>query len=186
MSAPQRLVTLSTENQFTFTCPVFNAETKMAACMVLRDAVWKGQHVEKRKGCQACMRGGKCPAAVIISVMGKEAGTSKAPVVDAYGSLEPVHGKLGANILERLLHVVVPDKLLDRMGVPSNERLLIQSADERIAKQLGSAPAVAKGRAVSRGKPPAAPKPEPTVSSTLSDAASTGDMSAAINQGLQQ
>jgi hypothetical protein len=57
---------LSENNQFSFTCPVFNVETKLSVCIKLRDLVWRGSRPDVRKGCQACMSAGKCPAATIL------------------------------------------------------------------------------------------------------------------------
>jgi len=168
-------LSISYQNKFSFTCPIFAASTKLAACVMLRDKIWRGENVPVRKGCQACMHASKCPATAIVNQILRN---WKEPP-DAYGSLEPVEGKLRADILEQILPVVVPDREL--VDVPPGERALILSANDRIAKQLGVAPsAKASSRPAQRMKPPAPLKPAKT-NDTILNAAATGDMAAAIN-----
>jgi hypothetical protein len=174
-------LTLSNQNQFSFTCPVFNADTKMASCMVLREAVWMGKHVEKRRGCQAAMNCSMCPAAEIVRKIsyGKD-------VSDDYGSLEPKRGKLHADILERIAPRIPIQRELERAGISDTERELLMSARPRVEAQLKVAPGY-DGKKTQHIEPrkhasPAAirPKPEP-VNHTINQAAMTGDLSAAIN-----
>lgn len=196
-------LTLSNKNEFRFECPVFNAPTKMASCMTLRDAVWAGRNVEKRKGCQVAMRCGMCPAARIVDKISY----SKEPVSDDYGSLEPKNGKLHADILERILRVIPINSELERGGVSPEERQMLLTTRPRIEAQLKSAPksaafvapkqiratiyeptdlkgdrskrTVIKEEAhVIRDVPARA---APKANETINQAARTGDMTAAIN-----
>lgn len=173
--------TLSYANAFAFTCPIFNVETKMAGCVKLRDLVWRGKTVEVRRGCQVCMKASKCPAAVIVQSLAM----SNRPQPDDYGSVEPRSGKLRKDVLERILPVVVMEADLGRYGVPAAEVALIQSANERIAAQLGHAPGASQARAqaqVGTSRRKTREKAAPASSAALS-AAETGDLSAAINNG---
>lgn len=180
-------LTLSAKNQFTFTCPTFNAETKMSACMALREAVWMGKHIEKRRGCQAAMNCGMCPAAAIVSRINY----SREPVSDDYGSLEPKKGKLHANILQRILNVIPRQKELERIGVSDAERELLMTTRPRIEAQLKSAPGD-KAQFIEPRRTKEAPmstklaaseKPKTTKPSqnAINHAAATGDIAAAIN-----
>jgi hypothetical protein len=185
-----KLMTLSDENQFEFTCPIFNTDVKMAGCMLLREKKWMGQGPAIRRGCQAAMTACKCPAAAIVDQINY--GRFPDGVPDNYGSKTPVKGKLRADILERILRPMVLTKTVDDFGVSPAERTLLLSANDRIAAQLKSAPAgegkyVARnaslGETVTERRRPVrtrteAPKP---ANDTLADAARTGDMAAAIN-----
>lgn len=165
-------------NQFSFVCPIFNVSTKMAACVKLRTMVYRGQGPEVRKGCQACMASNKCPAihAVNSMIYGKE--KAEFP----YVSPTPVEGKLRADILERIAPVVVQSAHLQKFSVPASEVALIQTANERIIKQLGGAPKQggktggSKMSSARRAKSETAP-----VQTSVQQAAATGDLTAAIN-----
>lgn len=180
-----RYETLDPTNQFTFTCPVFNAETRISACIKLREKVWRGERVEVRMGCQACMSAGKCPTAHIVQRMAM----SNAPLEDSYAAREPRSGKLLANVLERILPVVVTESNLVRFGVSDVERDLIAGANDRILKQLGSAPSERSTRTTMRGsggrglsRPKIITPEVQPITSAVNTAAATGDLSAAISQ----
>lgn len=130
-------LTLSPENQFQFTCPIFNARTKMASCMVLRERVWMGKATEKRRGCQVAMNCGMCPAAEIVSKISYSHGDT---VSDDYGSIEPKAGRLHADILERVRNVVPLNSILDKSQIDANERQLLLTTRARIDEQLKTAP----------------------------------------------
>ena len=132
-----RYLTLAPENEFQFVCPVFNAKTKMASCMVLRERVWMGQETDKRQGCQAAMNCSMCPAAVIVTQISKHAAQ---PVSDDYGSVEPKVGKLHASILERIRNTIPIKSMLDRFALTPSERDLLVSTRGRIDEQLKTAP----------------------------------------------
>ncbi|SCW95732.1 hypothetical protein [Ancylobacter rudongensis] len=186
----RRFKTLASDNQFSFICPIFNVATRMAACMKLRDLVWKGKGPDVRKGCQACMKSSKCPAAAIVDRIhygGKD-------VADDYGSDQPVMGKLGADVLDRIRRVIVQDVHIQQCGVPPEEQQLILSANPRIDEQLKTAPTDGKAKRYVASdyeetprrrapKPKSAPQDiaSPAPSSRVNDAARTGDLAAAIS-----
>lgn len=181
-----QVLTFARENQFSFTCPIFNASTKIAACIQLRDLVWAGKRVDKRLGCQACMRSSKCPATLIVDRIMR----SRHEVDDSYGSAEPVNGKLRVDVLEYIRPIVVLENDLNRYGVSSGERILISSANERIDQMLKTAPTGA-GRSIPRSqvtftaptkRTASKPTPAPVTDTGINVAAASGDMSAAINE----
>lgn len=181
--------TLSLQNKAEFHCPIFAADTRVAACTRLRELVWAGRRPAVRRGCQACMSAGKCPAAVIVSrlAFGSE------PDQTYYGREEPGVIKLHADVLERVLPVVVMDSTLQSFGVPQAERDLIASSNARIAAQLDKAPTSARSQKrakidtttsavrVSRSSAPVEKSPE----SDLAAAARSGDLAAAINANTE-
>lgn len=169
------VLALSPENEFSFRCPIFNVETKMSACMKLRELVWRGEKVPVRKGCQACMHSNKCPAVIIVS----RAIYTKVSV-DEYGSKTPKVGRLKDDVLKRILPVMVRDTHLEVHQVPEIERNLIASANARISKMIGSVvKAVAEKAESVLGSIPSTPAP---VKNDISEAARTGDLSAALKQ----
>lgn len=176
-------LSLSDGNKFSFKCPVFNAETKMSSCIRLRNMFWQGQTPTQRKGCQTCMAAGKCPAAQIAQRMAMSGTRVKQP--DDYGSTTPVTGKLRKDVLERILPVVVTQSAIQRHRPSPAELNLIETANERILTMLGSAPGASSKKSVIKGKPRRSKKLEPpqateTVPSKISQAAESGDLSAAL------
>lgn len=172
---------LSPLNQFSFVCPIFDVETKISACIKLRELVWKGLRPEVRVGCQACMSASKCPAATIVQRMA--IGNRLAP--DEYFSAQPSKGKLRVDILEHIQPVIVLENTIAQYGVPSAEANLIRSSSERIAKQLGVAPqAKPLGQSKAR-KFVEVEKTAPKSTPQINTAAATGDLSAAINRQAQ-
>lgn len=184
-------LTLSMDNLFSFTCPVFAADVEIRSCVVLRNKVYAGEHVQTRRGCQACIRANKCPAAELVSSMAH--GRSEA--TDHCSSLEPVKGRLPAYALERIQRVMVLESHLRMADVPSGEVDAIATANERIAAQLETAPMkkvearrVATSSATSRrtvrrpAASPATTTPETVKTVSTVAAAASGDLSAAINQ----
>lgn len=175
-------------NQLTFTCPIFNVETKFAHCTELRHRIYRGEAGTIRKGCQACAASGKCPVV-------REVNTSiyqGMNLVEHYVSVdEPKKGKLRAQVLEAILPVVVQEQHLAKFDVSPGERDLIMTANERIRQQLGSAPRKDMKPYVDRSSRRQTPaerpkfvsssKPAPA-SEPINQAAATGDLAAAINQ----
>lgn len=173
--------TLSRTNQFSFVCPIFNSATNFRQCGRLRDIVYVGGRPPVRKGCQACIKDSKCPAAEIIRKI--SFGNGLAP--DDHGSTTPVQGKLAAEVLEKIAPIIVMENTMNALGVPTAERELIATANERIEKQLGHAP---RGRTAApssvsssrrRSKPRAAPAP--ATNTKINEAAATGDLAAAVS-----
>jgi hypothetical protein len=176
-------VSLSHENKFSFTCPVFNAETRMGACVELRDITMGGGVFPKRKGCQAAIKCSMCPAAAMVSMYWQNKNWKN----DHHGSLEPKKGRLHAQVLERVARVMAYKGFYKHIDVSAREEELLQSAGERIREQLKTAPGETTDRFVDlddapkrRAKPKAA-APAPKTNDALSKAAQTGDMSAALN-----
>lgn len=183
-------VTLAEDNAFSFTCPIFNSETRMSSCVKLRELIWKGKQVEKRKGCQACMAAGKCPAAHIvqkISISGM-----RNPQPDDYGSLQPVKGKLRKEVLERIRPVMVTSSAIQRCSPSAAEIELIETANERIDAMIGTAPGASTKRSAMLDSGPqtsrkgaakktrAKAKIESPEQDKIEQAAASGDLSAAI------
>lgn len=178
--------TLAEDNQFKFKCPIFNAETKMSSCVKLRHMVWKGLRPEKRRGCQACMAAGKCPAAQIVQKMSM----SSSPVADDYGATQPIVGKLRKDVLERIRPVMVMNSTIQLFSPSTAELSLIETANQRIEAMIGTAPgASAPSRSTMTGsarKPrkvasPKAAEPKTTTTDTrIEKAAATGDLGAAL------
>lgn len=185
-------LTLSSENAATFVCPIFNVETKMSACMKLRTLVWGGDTPNVRRGCQACMMSGKCPAAAMAERICRIG--NRKEYSDFFSAPTPSTIKLGRDILERIRPVIVQDYYLRQKNVPDNERMLIASANERIDKQLSGAPVTGTTKPSKASKPvkraetqapiERTPKPEsmPVVDPSILSAAASGDMAAALNQ----
>lgn len=178
-----KLLTLSTNNKFSFVCPLFNAPTKMAACVHLRDVVYKGQFTSKRRGCQAAIKCGKCPAAQIVSAI--SFGYAQGDQDVAYGATEERTGKLRADVLSRIRPVMMQESVLRQLNVPPQEIAMLEGADERIDTQLKTAPGDPLPRASDYHAPKRSKKQTPTkaapIETKTNEAARTGDMSAAIN-----
>lgn len=184
----QQFLSVSMDNLFSFECPVFGQQVEMRGCVLVREKVYKGEQFSQRRGCQACISGGKCPAAEIV----KRIAFNAANATDRCSSQEPRVGKLPADVLEQIRPTVLTEGQLARFGLSGAEMSLIQSANDRIDKQIATAPREqVAGRVVhvattnpakSRKSRPVAPleaavaKPDATVA-----AATSGDMSAAIN-----
>lgn len=189
-------LTLSEENQFSFVCPLFDVTTKMAQCMKLRELKWMGRPIVNkegqsiRRGCQAAMDCGKCPAAEAVSqiIYSK----AKEGVPDFYGSKTPVVGKLRTDLLQRIRAAMMRESVMEKYGVPDAERALLETANSRIDAQLKVAPkgegnysprfasdepVTTRRRTTARS----VRRETPVVSKQQNDAALTGDLAAAIN-----
>jgi hypothetical protein len=179
------VVTLSDRNRFSFTCPIFNNDTELRSCAALRDKVFVGARLDIRRGCQAAMCANKCPAAHIISDFAHNKGTERHG--DSYGSLTPVKGKLGAALLDRISLPIVTETVMARFGCSGVEVELLVGADQRIAEQMKTAPAVKgfKPREVDTTPSKAARRSKPikeTKIDAIAAAAMSGDLSAGLNQ----
>ena len=188
-----RLLTFAEDNQFTFVCPIFNATTKIASCIKLREVVYMGNRPDKRVGCQAAMRCGKCPSNAVVDqiIWGKfPEGTP-----DNYGSKEPVLGKLRSDILQKVHRILLQDKVLSSYPLSDAERQLLMTANERIEEQLKTAPQ-GVGKFASRDRMSdsgdRAPRrktreqagsraPSSARNDNLADAARSGDLSVAVS-----
>jgi hypothetical protein len=184
----EKFASLSMQNGFSFNCPIFNAEVQFRSCVILRDRVYGGKSVQTRRGCQACIRSSKCPAAEVV----RRIALDTSDKTDHCSSVEQKVGKLPADVLERIAPVVVYEQHLNELDVSLEERRLIETANARIHAQIQTAPREKvepkKIHAASATTPrrksisdtvSAAPQPKPKAQ--IHHAAQTGDMSAALN-----
>lgn len=176
-------MSLSDQNQFSFTCPTFNAKIRMGSCTMLRDLVWRGRGPEKRKGCQAAMTCGLCPAATMVSLYCFNNSWKN----DHHGSATPVDGKLHSQVLAKIAYNVPVDSMIRHYELSPAEETLLYSAGERIREQLKTAPGDFKHREDSADHGSATKKRRvkaaaPAKDTTVNNAAATGDLAAAINQ----
>lgn len=166
MYDPKR--TLDPQNQLHIVCPIFNAETPIAACFTLRELVWCGKPPQVRKGCQVCMRANKCPINNIIWDMVRH------PDTDPYWSDQKKVAHFKQHHLDQIARVTVPESLIVSHELSDKEVLMIRRANN-----------AAKTGAISRGRPERDAPIEPVVDEATLTAAKTGDMSAAINAALK-
>lgn len=184
---PTLYESLSDTNQFSFTCPLFGAKTRMGACVQLRDRVWRGERLDVRRGCQAAMACSKCPAAEMV----RKYCFDKNWTNDHHGSMTPKEGKVMRPILERIRPVLMRESVLNDYRVPENERLLLENANQRIDEQLRSAPgeSTRQGKTFEHGsasvtrtrKVVKAPEITTPTAAVINEAAATGNLAAAIN-----
>jgi len=175
---------LRDDNQFTFTCPIFGAKTRMGACVKLRDLVWAGRAPEVRRGCQAAMHCNKCPAAEMV----RKYCFDKSWTNDHHGSLTPKEGKIMKPVLERIRPVLMRESVLNDLRVPDAERALLATANQRIDEQLKTAPGESSRRgqpfettAISLRRKPVKSAESATPNANINEAAATGNLVAAIN-----
>ena len=176
-------------NQFQFQCPVFEVTTKISMCFKLREMFWRGEKPEVRKGCQVCMRAGKCPAAAIVA----KKYPSGRSWQDDYSSDAPVVGKIRRDILERIHRPSIIEAYYREFpGVSDAERLKLETSSERIGKMIGAAPLPSDdGPSYSRPaigdshssatKKRRVAKPKAENTNTINEAAKSGDIAAALN-----
>lgn len=180
-----QILALSTQNKITFTCPIFDVSTQMRSCVKLRDMFMRGEKPQVRKGCQACMASGKCPALEIVRRFAFGVATAE----DDLSSTTETHGKLPASVLERIAPLIVLPNTMTQYRISDVERQMIETSRERIEAQLRTAPRGEKSSRITRVS--AAPEerkpskigkvPDAPVASKITSAAATGDLSAAIN-----
>lgn len=171
-------VSIKYANQFTFTCPVFDVDVRMGACMKLRDEVWRGRSPDVRKGCQAAMKCSMCPAAALVSLYAFNSGFQG----DHHGSREPKKGRLQALVLDKIANVVPMESVVTKIAMSDIERKRLYSAKERVLEQLKSAPGEAPPGRASDYEAPKRRRSKPKTPDGVTDAAKSGDLSAAINQ----
>lgn len=184
------MLTLQMENLFSFTCPIMNTNVQMRGCVMLRDKVYAGKRIETRRGCQACIKSSKCPAAELV----RRIAFGSADMTDHCASTEEKVGKLPGDVLDKIAPILVRESDLAGMNVTVEERNLIASSRERIEAQALTAPrerveprrtiASPSSEAPRRSAQKAAqsvPAPETTKPTSISKAASTGDLAAALN-----
>ncbi len=164
------LKTLSPENQFIITCPVFRADAKIASCFQLRDHVYRGDKPPVRIGCQVALHACKCPIIPIMTRLIREKGSK-----DPYHSAEPRKGALDPEILNQISPVLINEKKIEESGASDAEKKALHrcNADARAGSHMKVAP-----KAYKKDPPPSKSKP---AIDAITTAAATGDLSAAIN-----
>lgn len=167
--APRK--TLSPNNQFRFTCPIFQAEVELRTCFALEELHKKGRRHEKRRGCQACMVAGKCPTWHIVQDMYRQ-GT------DPYHADKPTVGSLTPELLRRIHPVLVMDKTMENYDISPVERERILAANRRAADV---APRVEIKRQRIKAQKMEEVREEPSVAPVT---AATGDLSEALNRAI--
>lgn len=180
MAGKQHFLTDS-QNLFSFKCPIFEVTTKISHCLKLRYLFWRGERPDVRKGCQACMRSGKCPAAVILQKKYPDGRSWQ----DEYASAVPVEGRIRKDVLERIHRIIVMERTLNDFGVPDAERAKIETASDRIGKMIGAAPlsdSHISGYASQEDTGgPVKRRRSSATSTTIKNAAASGDLAAAVN-----
>lgn len=179
----ENYLTLSMKNLFSFTCPIFGAEVQMRGCVLVREKVYSGHQFPERRGCQACVSGGKCPAAQIV----QQIAFGRSDATDRCSSLEAKTGRLPLDALEKIRPVIITPAIMGRYSLSPAEVDLIESANARVDAQIATAPRERVAGRLNANEAPVAPKKQtrapqaaPKAAANLS-AAISGDMSAAIN-----
>lgn len=172
----KRFRSLSADNEFHFSCPVFQTEVKLYDCFQLDDTVKRGQPIPERGGCRAMMICGKCPINFLVKEMVRN------PDIDLFSAEHKV-GRLPENVIERLRPVMIQQSVVDRTPMTDEEREAINRAMTE-TKPSKDAPKVelAKPRAKR-----AATEDQPAPVAKVDDdvelrAAMTGDMSLALSR----
>lgn len=171
--------TLDPANQFSIVCPIFKAQTKLAACFALRDLWARGECPPTRRGCQVALDAGKCPIEHILQSMRLQGD-------DPYHSKEAKVGTLRATILERIAPVLVLEKAIERANVSPKEAEYLLKANEDARKGVG--------RAVKKARRADPDMTQLEITDTMAvvvpdtaiaKAAKSGDMTAAVNAAIK-
>lgn len=169
--------TLDPLNQFAFNCPVFHANTKIAACFMLRELVARGDRPATRRGCQVAMDACKCPIDVILADMRRKND-------DPYHSTTAKVGKLNDSVLERTSLVLVLERNIERAELSPQEAAALRKCNDDAHTDFTKI--VKKPRR--RDPTPAEMETlvaKPKIKSETVVAAATGDMSAAVNAEIK-
>lgn len=146
--------TLKADNEFIFTCPIFETDVKIRDCMSLRDAQYRGQTINVRKGCQACISAGKCPAAIIVQKI------SFGHPDPGYYSKTPQKGRLDLALLDQVSRIHIHNAAIRRFPDMSEAHMAkIQKANDLATKSVGK-PRVQSSRGKQAKIFKAAPEPE--------------------------
>lgn len=163
--------TLDPANQFSIICPIFKAQTKIAACFALRDLWARGEGPPTRRGCQIALDAGKCPIDHILQSM-------RIKGDDPYHSKEAKVGVLRAEILERIAPVLVLEKAIERANLPPKEAECLLKANENTRKGVGRAAKKSRRADLTMAEIDAK-------AGETTKAAETGDMAAAVNAAIK-
>lgn len=152
MSAPAQIKTFRPDNQFSVVCPVFGVTTEIRKCITLRDKQYRGERVDVRRGCQACISASKCPIVRLVKHIDEHS--------DVYYSPTPKSGAFSQDLLAAVAPVSVPDHIMKRFeGMSAAERSAILATNGILhASESTSAPA-SKPKSTPASKPAGAPAP---------------------------
>jgi len=168
---------LSTHNKALIQCPIFNTTAKVASCVALREKVWRGEKIAVRRGCQACQRSSKCPAAEMVRRVAFGLNSAN----DSLGSREEKIVPIEYDLLARIRPVVVMDTHMRELDVPEIEQQLIATANKRIDAAMQKAPQATRQTNIVRGfHDHKQTKPQAPSNERLKQAAISGDLAAAI------
>lgn len=169
--------TYSPKNEVRITCPVFGSEQRLADCLELEQQVARGKRSPERKGCQACLSSSKCPTYWIIRNIQRTGD-------DPYWSAEPKLVPLKGEILDAVAPIQVRDDHINYHQVEGEELEAIRAANEAAS----SGARARTSRKVAPVKLAAVQKEEPkkAVSSSVMDAAISGDLSAAVTKAVEK
>lgn len=186
MSKYATMKTLSDDNQFVFECPIFNSQTKIASCFTLREMVWMGKPPEVRKGCQMCMKAGKCPINNIIWDM------IRVPGFDPYWSATPKLGKLQEKHIAQIERVLINErdleKAIDAGRISPAEGSKMSKANQMARNTANKMIRNAAEIALVDVKHEAPERKSGAMVQEVSDtikAAMSGNMSAAVNKAME-
>jgi hypothetical protein len=187
VAGTSEIKTYRPDNRWSFQCPIFGSTTEIRVCLHLRDLLWSGKRQEVRRGCQACMHDSKCP---MVNLVRRIRDTKDEP---GYFSLEPKQGALLASDVDRIRKIIVTEETMKRFDVPENERQAILSTNGWNAKLHGKVEIDGKlsdlpglEEKIASHKPrKRAEAPAPAKTDDVIEAASTGDMSAAVNKAME-
>ncbi|MCP1540029.1 hypothetical protein [Methylorubrum extorquens] len=166
--------TYSPKNEALIVCPIFGAETKIADCFALEQQLARGKIQDERRGCQACIRGSKCPIYWINRDIQRTGN-------DHYHASEPKVVALRPEILDQIGPIIVREQTMNELGVGGAEAQAIAAMND--AAGTGSARKSARKAAsvtLAPVKPASAPKP--AEDDELTKAAISGDLSAAVTK----
>jgi hypothetical protein len=174
--------TLQHDNQLVINCPVFPTKSRIAACFILRDLVWRGDGpADKRQGCQAAMICGKCPVDRLVKRMVKTG-------EDKMHSTEQVVRDFDGELLDATGKILITDKMMQRFVLSSAEEKYLLEHNENAKNYVSKA--AKKPRNIKQTmelEAVEAPKTAPASSDAteLVKAAQSGDMSAAVNAAME-
>lgn len=181
--------TLDDDNQFIFTCPIFETDTKMASCMTLREKVWRGDKPDVRKGCQMCMAANKCPVNNIIKDMMRHLDS------DPYHAAIPKKGRLQERHLAQIERTIINERDLERamesgrISPAEHQKMVKANQNARTVANKGVRNAqeidfkVELDHVEKRSTKVEKGTEEP---SAAVKAAMSGDMSAAVNKAMEE
>jgi hypothetical protein len=176
--------TLQHDNQLVINCPVFPTKSRIAACFILRDLVWRGDGpADKRQGCQAAMICGKCPIDRLVKRMVRNGS-------DEYHSAEPKERSFDADLVDATSRTLITDKTMQRFALTSAEQKYLLQHNENarnfVDQKTSKLRSLKQTMELEAVEAPKIAAPAPTDATELVKAAQSGDMSAAVNAAMEE